>query len=421
MKKIKGFFKLLGPGFITGASDDDPAGVATYSLTGSIFGFTQLWLVPFCLPLMIAVQDICGRIGIVSGKGLAGVMRKHYSKQLLYATIVLLLIANTINIGANLGAMAESAQLLLPPVPFSALLVLMTAVSLFMQVFIPYSTYVKYLKYLAFSLLAYILAALFVKPDWGEILYNTFVPHFTNSKEYILNIVAFLGTSISPYLFFWQASEEVEDEVAAHKLRRMGAGVPKVTKRDLTNLNRDTIIGMFFSQLVAWFIVIATGATLYKGGVHNIASASEAAKALQPFAGNYAFILFSLGIISTGLLAVPVLAGSAAYAVSETFRWNEGLSQKLQRAKGFYGIIALSMLAGFIMNFIGLNAFQALYYSAVVNGIIAAPLLIAILFISNNKDIMGHKVNSLLLNIFCIITIFVMTAAAILLLSDIFL
>lgn len=421
MKKIKGFFKLLGPGFITGASDDDPAGVATYSLTGSIFGFTQLWLVPFCLPLMIAVQDICGRIGIVSGKGLAGVMRKHYSKQLLYATIVLLLIANTINIGANLGAMAESAQLLLPPVPFAALLVLMTAVSLFMQVFIPYSTYVKYLKYLAFSLLAYILAALFVKPDWGEILYNTFVPHFTNSKEYILNIVAFLGTSISPYLFFWQASEEVEDEVAAHKLRRMGAGVPKVTKRDLTNLNRDTIIGMFFSQLVAWFIVIATGATLYKGGVHNIASASEAAKALQPFAGNYAFILFSLGIISTGLLAVPVLAGSAAYAVSETFRWNEGLSQKLQRAKGFYGIIALSMLAGFIMNFIGLNAFQALYYSAVVNGIIAAPLLIAILFISNNKDIMGHKVNSLLLNIFCIITIFVMTAAAILLLSDIFL
>jgi NRAMP (natural resistance-associated macrophage protein)-like metal ion transporter len=421
MKGIKKFFKLLGPGFITGASDDDPAGVATYSLTGSIFGLTQLWLAPFCLPLMIAVQDVCGRIGLVTGKGLAGVIRRHYSKQLLYAVVVLLLIANTINIGANLGAMAESAQLLLPPVPFVALLILMTAVSLFMQVFIPYTRYVKYLKWLAFTLLAYILASLLVQPDWREVLYYTFIPHFTNNREYVLNVVAFLGTSISPYLFFWQASEEVEEELEAHKLRRMGVGEPRVTKRDLTNLNRDTMIGMFFSQLVAWFIVIATGSTLYTAGIHEITSATEAAKALQPVAGSYAFVLFALGIISTGLLAVPVLAGSGAYAVSETFRWNEGLSQKVQRAKGFYGVIALSMLAGFIMNFVGINAFQALYYSAVVNGIIAAPLLIAILFISNNRDIMGQRVNSLLLNIMCIITIFVMTAASILLLADLFL
>lgn len=415
MKQIKKFFKLLGPGFITGASDDDPAGIATYSMTGAMFGYAQLWLALFTLPLMTAVQEMCGRIGLVTGKGLAAVIKKHYSKKILYISVFLLLVANTINIGADLGAMAASAQLLIP-LPFLLLLFLMTLITLLLQIFIPYNTYVKYLKYLAFALLAYVVTAFIIKADWQAILLSTFIPNFSLDKKYLLNVVAFLGTSISPYLFFWQASEEVEEEVANHRLQSMGAGTPRVYPKDVSRLRQDTIIGMFFSQLVAWFVIITSGSTLYTAGIHDITSVQQAASALKPLAGDHAFFLFALGIISTGLLAVPVLSGSASYAVTETLGWKEGLYRKLKKAYKFYTVIIAATIAGFFINLTGINPFSALYYSAVVNGLIAPPLLVMIVIIANNKEIMGGRVNGRWLNFLGIATIVIMSLASIALL-----
>ncbi|MEN9407799.1 MAG: hypothetical protein RLZZ455_1015 [Candidatus Parcubacteria bacterium] len=417
MKKIKKFFRELGPGFITGASDDDPAGIATYSITGAMFGFAQLWLAVFSVPLMIAVQEMCGRIGLVTGKGLASVMKKHYSQKLLSACILLLLFANTVNLGADLGAMAAAAQLLIP-LPFTVLLIGMTVLILILEIFVSYKVYAKYLKFLCLSLLAYIASLFFVKLNWGDVLYATFVPHLSFSKMYLFNIVAFLGTTISPYLFFWQASEEVEDEVLHHKLRRMGSGVPHVTPRDLSRLRKDTAIGMFFSQVVAWAIVVVTGATLYNAGIHHITSATEAAEALRPFAGDSAFLLFALGIIGTGFLVVPILSGSVSYAVAETFSWKEGLYLKLRKAHGFYGVITIATLVGLLINFVGINPFSALYYSAVVNGIVAVPLLIIIMLIANNKQILGSRTNGPVLNALGLLTIIVMGVSAVALVYD---
>lgn len=417
MKKIKKFFRELGPGFITGASDDDPAGIATYSITGAMFGFAQLWLAVFSVPLMIAIQEMCGRIGLVTGKGLASVMKKHYSQKLLSVCILLLLFANTVNLGADLGAMAAAAQLLIP-LPFTVLLIGMTVLILVLEIFVSYKVYAKYLKFLCLSLLAYIASLFFVKLNWGDVLYATFVPHFSFSKIYLFNIVAFLGTTISPYLFFWQASEEVEDEVLHHKLRRMGSGVPHVTPMDLSRLRKDTAIGMFFSQIVAWAIVVVTGATLYNAGIHTITSATEAAEALRPFAGDSAFLLFALGIIGTGFLVVPILSGSVSYAIAETFSWKEGLYLKLRKAHGFYGVITIATLVGLLINFVGINPFSALYYSAVVNGIVAVPLLIIIMLIANNKQILGSRTNGPVLNALGLLTIIVMGVSAVALLYD---
>ncbi|MEK7558680.1 MAG: divalent metal cation transporter [Patescibacteria group bacterium] len=415
MKKIKKLLRFLGPGFVTGASDDDPSGIATYSQTGAIFGFSQLWIALFSFPLMAAVQEMCGRIGMVTGKGLAGVIRKHYPKELLYASVSLLFIANTINIGADLGAMAASAQLLFD-MPFIFWLIGMVVLTLMLEIFVSYKTYSKILKYFGLALFSYVFTAFAVKVDWGDVLVSTLVPHIEFSKVYLLNIVAILGTTISPYLFFWQADEEVEEEVAENKLERMGVGEPKVTKRDIRKLRVDTITGMFFSNIVMFFIIVTTGATLFKNGINNVGSAEDAALALRPFAGDFAYLLFAVGIIGTGLLALPVLAGSASYAVSETFGWREGLYQKFKRAHGFYGVIAIATLVGFLINFININPIAALYYSAVINGIIAPPLIIMILFIANNKNIMGEKVNNKLLNVLGVVTAFTMGAASIFLL-----
>ncbi|MEK7186288.1 MAG: divalent metal cation transporter [Patescibacteria group bacterium] len=398
MKKIKKLFKFLGPGFITGASDDDPSGIATYSQTGAIFGFSQAWLALFSFPLMTAIQEMCGRIGLVTGKGLAGVIRRHYSKKLLYTVVLLLFVANSINIGADLGAMAASAQLLVD-LPFVFWLIFMVALTLVLEVFVSYKVYSRYLKYLGLALFGYVFTAFAVKIDWGEVLVSTLIPHVEFSKVYLLNMVAILGTTISPYLFFWQAGEEVEEEVAENKLTAMGVGTPKVTNRDIRKLRVDTISGMLFSNLIMFFIIVTTGATLFKNGITNIGSAEDAALALKPFAGDFAFLVFALGIIGTGLLALPVLAGSASYAISEAFGWREGLSQKFKRAHGFYGAIIIATLVGFLINFININPITALYYSAVINGIIAPPLIIVILLIANNKEIMGEKTNSPVLNI----------------------
>ncbi len=416
MKRIKKIISLLGPGFITGASDDDPSGIVTYSQTGALFGFAQLWTSFFTTPLMISVQEMSGRIGLVTGKGLTGVIKQYYSKKILYLSVFLLFITNTINIGADLGAMAAAAGLIVG-IPFIFLLIAMVALTLLLEIFVAYKAYSKYLKYLTLALFSYILTALISHVDWTRVFIATVVPHVQLSQTYILNIVAILGTTISPYLYFWQASEEVEEEIAHHKLRAMGAGVPKITPKDISRLRFDTIIGMFFSNIVMFFIIITTGATLFPSGIHSIQNAQEAALALRPLAGDFAFLLFALGIIGTGMLTVPILAGSASYAISESFGWKAGLYRKLERAHGFYGAITIATLVGLLINFIGIDPMVMLYYTAVINGIIAPPLLIIIFLISNNKTIMGERVNSVGSNILALITIGIMTAASLILLS----
>jgi NRAMP (natural resistance-associated macrophage protein)-like metal ion transporter len=413
--KLKKILKVLGPGFITGASDDDPSGIATYSQTGARFGYTQLWTAIFVFPFMTVIQEMCGRIGMVTGKGLAGVIRKHYSKWLLFAAVFILLIANTVNIGADLGAMASSAELIFG-IPFIFWLIGMTVLTLVLEVFVSYQVYAKVLKYLTMSLFTYIVAVFIVKQDWGAILHSTVIPTIQFNKDYLMNIVGLLGTSISPYLFFWQAGEEVEEQVSDHKIRSMGRGVPHVTKRDLRDMRTDTIIGMFFSNLIQFFIIVTTASTLHANGIHQINSASEAASALRPVAGDFAFLLFAFGVIGTGLLAVPVLAGSAAYALSEAFGWREGLYLKFKQAHGFYGVITIATLIGLLVNFIHIDPFQMLYYTAILNGIAAPPLMFLILLICNNKKIMGKHTNGLWSNAAGIFITIVMAIAAVMLL-----
>ncbi|MBI2051786.1 Nramp family divalent metal transporter [Candidatus Roizmanbacteria bacterium] len=417
--KIKKFLRVLGPGFVTGASDDDPSGIATYAQTGALFGYGQLWTALFSFPFMTAIQEMCGRIGMVTGRGLSGVLRKHYSKTILYAAVFLLIIANTINIGADLGAMASSAQLLLG-IPFAFWLIVMTATTLILEIFVSYKVYSKFLKYLAFSLLAYIATVFVVKQDWLEVLSSTLIPTFTFSGAYLLNIVAILGTTISPYLFFWQSDEEVEEEIAHHKLRMMGAGVPKITKRDLREMKVDTAIGMFFSNLVMFFIIVTTASTLFVGGVTNIETADQAAQALRPLAGDFAFLLFAAGIIGTGLLSVPILAGSASYALSEAFGWKAGLYRKATQARGFYGIITVATLIGLLVNLTPIKPFKMLYLTAIFNGIAAPPLMLLILLISNNKNVMGQHTNSKISNILGLAITGVMGAAAVALFISLF-
>lgn len=412
MEKIKKFFKNLGPGFITGASDDDPSGIGTYSQTGAQFGYSQLWTSVFSFPFMTVVQEMCGRIGIVTGKGLAGVIRKHYSKKILGFAILILVIANTINIGADLGAMAAAGRLVVD-IPYIVILLVLTLVTILLEVFVSYRVYAKFLKYLTFALFAYVFTTLIIKQDWTRVLTATFLPSISLSKEYLMNIVAILGTTISPYLFFWQAGEEVEEEVAEKKLYQMGKGIPLVTKNDISTMRIDTVIGMFFSNLVMWFIIVTTASTLNANQIFTIETADQAALALKPLAGDFAFILFTLGILGTGLLAVPVLAGSASYAISEAFGWKEGLYRKFNKAHGFYGVIIAATIIGLLVNFTPIKPFQMLYYTAILNGICAPPLLLLIMLIGNNKNIMGSHTNSKFSNILGLIIMFIMTAASI--------
>ncbi len=416
-KKLRRFFSRLGPGFITGASDDDPSGIATYSQTGAQFGYSQLWTALFSFPFMTVIQEMCGRIGMVTGRGLSGVIRKHYSKQILYFAVLLLLLANTVNIGADLGAMASSGQLLFPKIPFIIWLLGITASSLALEVFVSYKIYARFLKYLTFSLFAYVIVVFIVKQNWAKVAYDTFIPSFSFHKDYILNIVAILGTTISPYLFFWQADEEVEEEVEFHKIRAMGKGVPKINKIDIREMRMDTVIGMFFSNLVMFFIIITVASTLAANGITNINTAAEAAQALKPIAGNFTFLLFAAGIVGTGLLAVPVLSGSASYAIAESLDWRAGLYRKLKQAHGFYGVITIAMVVGLAVNFTHIQPFKMLYYTAVLNGLIAPPLMILILLISNNKNIMGEYTNGYASNIMGWLITAVMTVSALALIA----
>lgn len=398
MNKVKKLLKVLGPGFITGASDDDPSGIGTYAQTGAMFGYNQLWTALFSLPFMTVVQEMCGRIGMVTGTGLAGVLKIHYTRKVLYIAVGILFIANTINIGADLGAMAASAQLILG-IPFWIWLLIITATTILLEVFVSYPAYARLLKYLTLSLFAYIVTVFVIKQDWMHILSRTIIPSFTFHKDYLLNIVALLGTTISPYLFFWQADEEVEEEIEHHQIRAMGKGVPRITKRDIREMRLDTIVGMLFSNIVMFFIIVTTASTLGAHGIRDIQTADQAASALRPFAGDFAFLLFALGIIGTGLLAVPILAGSASYAISEAFDMKAGLSKRFTQAHGFYTIIALATLLGFLINFTSIKPFTLLYYTAILNGMAAPPLLVLIMLTANNSKIMGKYTNNRTVNI----------------------
>ena len=417
LDRLKKLIGTIGPGFVTGAADDDPSGIATYSQTGAIFGFSQLWLALFTFPFMAVIQQTCGRIGLVTGKGLAGVIRMHYPKKILYVAVSLLVVANTINIGADLGAMATSARMLLG-LPYLFWLFLMTGGIILLEVLVTYRTYSRILKYLALTLFAYVLTAFTMRMDWGVVLRSAVLPQVQFTKVYLLNIVAILGTTISPYLFFWQTSQEVEEEVVDHRISAMGVGKPWVTRRIVAKMDRETFVGMFFSQAIMFFIIITTAATLHASGITDITTAAQAAEALRPLAGDFAYLLFATGIIGTGLLAVPVLAGSSAYAVAETFGMKVGLGRKFGKAPWFYGIIAASTLVGMVIGWLGIDPIKALYYAAALNGMTAPPLMVMILLIAGNKKIMGRYTNTLINNIGGWLIVFVMALAGILLLVE---
>ncbi len=399
VKTAKEYWKILGPGLITGAADDDPSGIATYSQTGASQGFGLIWLSLFTFPLMGVVQEMCARIGLSTGVGLAANIKKHYSKKILYLCTALLLFANVFNIGADLGAMAKGTQLIFPAINFTFLIFLFAVFSLFLQVFIPYKKYAKYLKYLTFILFAYVISAFSVKINWVEVLQNTIIPSFHFSKDTIILVCAILGTTISPYLFFWQSSQEVEEEILkgekTEEMRRVNN-----SQEDIRKMRIDVWSGMFVSNLVMFFIIAACAATLFANGITNIATASDAAIALSPFAGDFAFILFAFGILGTGLLAIPVLAGSASYAISESFGWKTGLYRKLKQATAFYGIIIIALILGIILNFVGLDPIKALIYSAVLNGIISPFMIFFIVHLSGNSEVMGNFKNKKITNIF---------------------
>ncbi len=405
MHKIKTFFKNLGPGIITGAADDDPSGIATYAIAGAQFGYQLLWTAWLTFPLMTAVQEMCARIGLVAKTGLARVIKTNYPRPLLWVAMALVLTANIFNIGADLSGMAAAAKLLFPSNELATSL-LMAIIMVVLMVRLPYRKIAAIFKWLTLALFSYIATFLVIRPEARALLTATFLPnlHLVWQPAYLLTLVAVFGTTISPYLFFWQASEEAEEQTLHHRI---------VTKNELKSETEDTVSGMFFSNIVTYFIIAATGATLFQAGVNNIGTAAEAAMALRPLAGDLAYLLFAVGIIGTGILAIPVLAGSAAYAVAETFNFTEGLNKSFHRAKAFYGVIVVATLLGFLLNLVGLSPIKYLFYSAVLNGLVAPILIAVILLIANNKKIMGAYTNRPLSNILSLITLIIMSLAAV--------
>ncbi len=391
------FLRILGPGIVTGAADDDPSGIATYSQAGAQFGLATPWVMLLTYPLMTAVQEACMRIGAVTGKGLAAVVRENYSRTILYPVVLLVVLANTLNIGSDIGAMAASTQLVVPGVPYGLLAVAFAVLMLFLEIFVAYKTYVKMLKWLALALLSYFVTAFLVNVPWWDALKATLTPQIKFTPAFLYILVGILGTTISPYLFFWQTSEVVEDEIAAHRLAQRG-GVPKLSKPYLRRLRIDTAFGMLFSNVSAWFIIIVGAVVLGANGVTNIGSAADAARALEPLvhgfpnAGYLAKVIFSVGVIGIGLMSVPVLAGSSSYAISETFNWHEGLFRKFKQAREFYFVIICGTLIGLLFNFVGIDPIKALIFTAVFNGLAAVPLIFLIVKVSGRADIMGeHK------------------------------
>ena len=402
---------ILGPGLITGASDDDPSGIGTYTTAGASLGLATLWTALVTLPLMAAIQLICAKIGMVSGVGLAAVLRKHYPRWVVIGAISLLIVANTINAGTDIGAIAASINLLVPRVPSLALVLPIAIAIVVVQILGSYQTLVRIFKWLTLTLFAYIAAAFLARPHWAEVLKATFIPTIRFDHQYLMTLVAIFGTTITPYLFFWQASQEVEEELRmgrATLAEREGA-----TDREMRIAEIDVDTGMILSNLVTYFIIFASAATLYASGKTDIQTATDAAEALRPLSHGVATILFALGLIGSGFLAVPILTGSSAYAMCEAFDWEFGLDEKFRDARRFYLIIAAATLVGLLINFLKIPPVTALFWTAVINGVLAPPLIVVLMLVSNNSHVMGKRTNGALTNFLGWSTAAIMTAAAI--------
>ena len=402
------FWKMIGPGLVTGASDDDPSGIATYSQAGAAFGLATLWTAIVAFPLMAAIQQMCAKIGLVTSQGLTGTLKKHYPKPVLYLMLLFSFPAIVMNIGADIAAMGAVGNLLFPAVDASFFSVFFTLLLIFLIIYLPYRKIASTLKYLCIVMLVYFVVPFLYQQNFTEILKATFVPTIKFNKDFIAILVGILGTTISPYLFFWQTSVEVEE--TRSKKRQV-----VIDKKIIYEMKADVDFGMTFSAMVMYFIILTTGTVLYNGNIHQINTVEEAAMALKPLAGNLAYLLFAVGVISTGLIAIPVLGGSLSYIFSETFGWEEGLDKKFHEAKGFYIIIAVSLLLGLTLNYVGISPIEALIYTAILYGITAPVLIGMILHISNNKKIMGIYVNGMWMNILGFAALFIMLTAAILL------
>jgi len=391
------YFRTLGPGLVTGASDDDPSGVTTYAVAGATFGTGMLWTAVVTLPLMAAIQLTCARIGLVSGRGLAGATRRHYPRWFLYGACLLLLAANVFNIAADLAGMADAAEML-TGVPSEFWVPLFGLGVIVATVYTSYARFAAWLKWLTAVLFAYILSAVLAQPNWSAALRDTLVPHVPWNARAVPTLVGILGTTISPYLFFWQASQEVEEERA--KGRRTVAERRGASDHELRDARQDVFTGMAFSNVVMYFIILASAATLFRAGVNDIETSRQAAEALRPLAGDGAYLLFAVGLIGTGLLATPVLAGSASYAVAELFAWRAGLDLKPSQARRFYLVLGGAIVAGVLLNTLGLGAIRMLFLSAIINGLLAPPLMLLVMLVGNNRAIMGTQVNGVWLNVF---------------------
>ncbi|MBK9489197.1 MAG: divalent metal cation transporter [Haliscomenobacter sp.] len=407
--KLFRFWKVLGPGLITGASDDDPSGIATYSQAGAAFGLSTLWTALIAFPLMAALQQMCAKIGLVTGHGLTGALKQHYPRLVLYVMLLFSFPAIVMNIGADIAAMGAVGNLLFPAIETTYFSVFFTILLLVLIVYLPYQKIASILKYLCLVLLVYLIVPFLYPQDWLAVLKATFIPSIQFNKEFISILVGILGTTISPYLFFWQASMEVEE--MKHKTKHL-----VVNKKVIHEMEQDVDFGMSFSGLVMFFIILTTGTVLFKGGIHQIDTVEQAALALKPLAGNAAYLLFAIGVIGTGLLAIPVLSGCLSYIITETFGWEQGLDKKFHEAKAFYVVIAISLLLGLSLNYIGISPIQALIYSAIFYGMTAPVLIAIILHIANNKAIMGKHTNTTTANVLGFAALTIMTIAAVFLL-----
>jgi NRAMP (natural resistance-associated macrophage protein)-like metal ion transporter len=403
--RLSRFWKLLGPGLVTGASDDDPSGIATYSQAGAQYGLSTLWTALITFPLMAAIQEMCARIGLVTSQGLTGTLKKNYSRPVLYLMVLFSFPAIVMNIGADIAGMGAVSNLLFPSIHANYFSIFFTIFLLILIVFLPYQKIAAVLKYLCIVLLVYLVVPFLYRQNWTAILKGTFIPAIKFDKNFIGILVAILGTTISPYLFFWQATMEMEN-------RKQQKNIIMLNKKIMREMRQDVDFGMLFSNLVMFFIILTTGTVLFNGGIHQIDTVDQAAQALRPLAGDSAYLLFAVGVIGTGLLAIPVLSGSLSYIITETFGWEEGLDKKFHEAKAFYIIIAVSLILGLLMNYIGLSPVKALIYSAVLYGLTAPVLIAIILHIANNKKVMGEYTNGKLSNILGFATLAVMTAAA---------
>jgi NRAMP (natural resistance-associated macrophage protein)-like metal ion transporter len=407
LKKITRFWKILGPGLVTGSSDDDPSGIATYSQAGAAYGLSTLWTALITFPLMASIQEMCARIGLVTSHGLAGTLKTNYSKPVLYLMLLFSFPAIVMNIGADIAGMGAVGNLLFPSVNATWFSLGFTIIIMVLIIYLPYQKIASVLKYLCVALLVYLIVPFLYKQDWLAVLKSAVLPEIKFDKEFISILVAILGTTISPYLFFWQATMVSEDVLQKKKHL-------VVNKRVIHEIKQDVDFGMLFSNLVMFFIILTTGTVLFNGGIHEINTVEQAAQALKPLAGNFAYLLFAVGVIGTGFLAIPVLSGSLSYIITETFGWEKGLDKKFNKAKAFYVIIAISLILGLMMNYIGLSPIKALIYSAILYGLTAPVLIAIILHISNNTKIMGKFTNGRTSNILGFATLIIMTVAAVL-------